>query len=84
MDLRLALGQRPSLIIIGSIATMFKRTDPGESMSTGAASSTITDHDSYIEVRKSPQYGTWDSYIEVSTTRYDASRYQYGTGSSCT
>ena len=48
------------------------------------ASSTVTNHDSYIEVRKTPQYGTWDSYIEGSTTRYDASRYRYGTGSSYT
>ena len=36
----------------------------------------------YIEVRKEPMYGTWDSYIEGSTTSYDASRYRYGTGSS--
>ena len=54
MDLRLVLG----LIIIGSTATTFKRTEPGEAMSTGAASSTITDHDSYSDVRKAPQYGT--------------------------
>ena len=51
-------------------------------MSIGAASLTVTDHDSYIEVRKAPQYGTWDSYIEGSTTSYDASRYRYGTSSS--
>ena len=42
----------------------------------------VTDHDCYIEVRKAPQYGTWDSYIEGSTTSYDDYRYQYGTGSS--
>ena len=84
MDLRLVLGQRPSLIIIGSTAMTFKGTDPGEATSTGAASSTITYHDSYIEVRKSPRYGTCrDSYIEESTTSYvDASRYRYGIGSS--
>ena len=51
-------------------------------MLTGAASSMITDHDSYIKVIKAPQDGTWDSYIEGSTTSYiDASRYRYGTGS---
>ena len=44
--------------------------------------STVTDHDSYIEVRKAPQYGTRKYYIEGSTTSYDASyRYQYCTGS---
>ena len=61
---------------------MSKGIEPSEVMSTGASSSTVTDHDSYIEVRKASQYGTWDSYIEGSTTRYDASRYQYGTRSS--
>ena len=61
---------------------MFKGTEPGEATSTGATSSTVTYHDSYIEVRKAPQYGTWDSYIEGSTTSYDASRYRYGTSSS--
>ena len=40
---------------------MFKRTEPGEAMPNGATSSTITYHDSYIEVRKAPQYGTWNS-----------------------
>ena len=50
-------------------------------MSTGAPSSTVTYHDSYIEVRKAPMYGTWDSYIEGSTNSYDASRYRYGPGS---
>ena len=54
---------------------MFKGTDIGEATSTGAASSTVTDHDSYIEVRKAPQYGTGDSHIEGSTTSYDASGY---------
>ena len=83
MDLRLVLGQHPSLIIIGSTATMFKGTEPGEATLTSAASSMITDHDSHIKVRNPPQDGTWDSYIEGSTTSYiDASRYQYGTGSS--
>ena len=81
MDLRLVLGQHPSLIIIGSTATTFKRTDLGEAMSIGATSSTITDHDSYIEVRKASQYGTCsDSYIERPKTSYDASRYRYGIG----
>ena len=51
-------------------------------MSTGATSSTVTYHHSSIEVRKAPQYGIWDSYIEGSTTSYDDSRYRYGTGSS--
>ena len=60
----------------------FKGTGPSEATSTGAASSKVTNHDSYIEVRKEPQYGTWDSYIEGSTTSYDASRYRYGTVSS--
>ena len=60
----------------------FKGADPCEAMSTGAASSTVTDHDSYIEVRKEPQYGAWDSHnIEGSTTSYDAFGYRYGTGS---
>ena len=62
---------------------MFKElTKHGEATPTGASSLTVTDHDCYIEVRKEPQYGTWDSYIEGSTTRYGASRYQYGTRSS--
>ena len=39
---------------------MFKGIDPGEATLIGAASSMVTNHDSYIEVRKSPQYGTWD------------------------
>ena len=82
MDLRLVLGRLPSLIIIGSTATTFKITEPGEAMSTGAASSMITDHDSYIEVRKASQYGTCrESYIEAPKTSYDACRYQYGIGS---
>ena len=51
-------------------------------MSTGAARLTVTDNDSYIEVIKAPQYGTWDSYIEGSTTSYDASMYPYGIDSS--
>ena len=49
---------------------MFKGIDHGEDTSTGATSSTITYHDSYIEVRKGLQYGTWDSYTEGSTTSY--------------
>ena len=61
---------------------MFKGIDPGEATSTGGTSLMATYHDSYIEVRKTPQYGTWDSYIEGSTTSYDASKYRYGTGSS--
>ena len=61
---------------------MFTVVDANEATWIGAASSMVIDHDSYIEVRKSPQYGTWDSYIEGSTTRYGASRYQYGTRSS--
>ena len=61
---------------------MFKGTDPGEATSIGATSSIVIDHDSYIEVIKSPQYGIWDSYIEGSTTSYDVSRYRYGNGSS--
>ena len=59
----------------------FKGTECGKAMSTGAASSTVTYHDSYIEVRKAPKYGTWYSYIEGSTTIYDASSYRYCTGS---
>ena len=83
MDLRLVLGQCPSLIIVGSTPTTFKRTEPGEAMLTNAASFTITNHDSYIEVRKASQYGTCrDSYIEGPKTSYDASRYRYGTSSS--
>ena len=62
----------------------FKGIEPGESTLTGATSSMVTDRDSYIEVRKPPHYGTWDSYIGGSTTTYDASRYWYGIGSSCT
>ena len=43
---------------------MFKLgSKPGESTSTGVASSTVTDHDSYIEVRKETQYGNGDSHI---------------------
>ena len=53
----------------------FKGTKRGKAMSTGTASSMVTCHDSYIEVRKAPKYGTLDSYIEGSTTSYDASRY---------
>ena len=41
----------------------------------------ITDHDNYIEVRKTLQYENWDSHIEGSKTIYGASRYRYGTGS---
>ena len=59
----------------------FKGTECGKAMSAGAASSTVTYLDSYIEVRKAPKYGTWDSYIEGSTTSYDAYRNRYGTGS---
>ena len=70
-------------IIIGSTATTFKWNEPGKATSTGAASSIVTDHDIYIEVRKAPQYGTnSDSYIKGSTTIYDAYRYRYGTCSS--
>ena len=80
MDLRLVLGQHPSLIIIGSTVTTFKGTEPGEATSTSAASSMVTDHNTYTEVRKAPQNGTCkDSYIEGPTTSYDASRYRYGT-----
>ena len=76
MDLRLVLGQHPSLIIIGSTATMFKGTEPSEATLTGATSSMVTDHNTYTKVRKAPQYGTCkDSYIEKPTTSYDASRY---------
>ena len=84
MDLRLVLGQHPILIIIGSTATMFKGTELGEATLNGAAiSSMVIDHNTYTEVTKSPQYGTCkDCYIEGPTTSYDASRYQYGTGSS--
>ena len=57
-------------------------TNPDEAMSTGVTSSlTVTYHDSYIKVKKSPQYGSRVSYIEGLTTSYDASRYRYGTGS---
>ena len=50
------LGASTGSIIIGSsTATTFKGIDHGEATSTGAApSSTVTDHDSYIEVRKAP------------------------------
>ena len=58
MDLRLVLGQHPSLIIIGSTTTIFKGIEPGEATSNGVASSMITDHDSHIEVIKENQYGT--------------------------
>ena len=69
-------------LLLESTATTFKRTEPGEAMSTGAASFMIIDHDSYIEVRKTSQYGTCrDSYIEGPKTSYDASRYRYGIGS---
>ena len=61
---------------------MFKGTELGEAMLTGAASSMVTDHNTYTEVRNAPQYGTCkDSHIEGPTTSYDASRYRYGTGS---
>ena len=70
------------LLYVGSTAMMFKRTKPSESALTSAASSMVTDHDSYIEVRKAPRYGTLDSYIEGSTISYDDYRYQYGTSSS--
>ena len=40
---------------------MFKITAPGEATSNGATSSMVAYHDSYIEVRKAPQYGTWNS-----------------------
>ena len=64
---------------------MFKGTDPREATLTGAASSMVTDHNTYTEVTKAPQYRTCkDSYIEGPTTSYDASRYRYGTGFSCT
>ena len=84
MDLRLVLGQHPSLIInIVSTATMFKGTELGEAMLTGAAISMVRDRNTYTEVTKAPQYGTCkDSYIEGPATSYDASRYQYGTGCS--
>ena len=42
---------------------MFKGTNPGEATSTGAASLMVTDHDSYIEIRKALQYGTGDSHV---------------------
>ena len=61
---------------------MFKGTDPGEATLTCGTSLMVTDHDSYIEIRKALQYGTWDSCIEESTTSYDALMYRYGTGSS--
>ena len=73
------------LLYIGLAATTFKGTQPSEAMSTGATRFSMTTYHeySYIEVRKSPWYGTCkDSYIEGSTTSYDASRYRYGTGSS--
>ena len=55
---------------------MFKGTDLGEATLNGAASSIVRDHNTlYIEVRKAHQYGTWDSYIEGSTTSYDFSSY---------
>ena len=39
-------------------------SEPGEATLTGVASSTVTNHDSYIEDRKAPQYaGTGDSHI---------------------
>ena len=83
MDLRLVMGQHPNLIIIGSTTTMFKGIEPGEATLTGVASSMVTYHNTYTEVRKAPQYGTCkDSYIEGPTTSYDASRYRYGTSSS--
>ena len=76
MDLRLVLGQHPSLIIIESTAMMFKGTEPSEAMLIGAASLMVTAHNTYTKVRKAPQYGTCkDSYIEEPTTSYDASRY---------
>ena len=53
----------------------FKGIDLGEATLIGAASSMVTNQDSYIEVRETPQYGTWDFYIEGSTTSYDSSRY---------
>ena len=60
----------------------FRGIDPGEATSIGAASLMVTNHDSYIKVRKTPHYGTWNSYIEGSTTSYDTFRYRYGTSSS--
>ena len=36
---------------------------PSEATSTGVASSTVTNHDRYIEDRKEPQYGTGDSHV---------------------
>ena len=79
----IVLGASTGSIIIGSTAMMCKWNVPGKATSTGATSSTVTDHDIYIEVRKAPQYGTnRDYYIERSTTIYDAYRYRYGTGSS--
>ena len=54
MDLRLVLGQHPSLIIIGSTAAMFKGAEPSEATLTGAASSMVTNHNTYTEVRKAP------------------------------
>ena len=55
MDLRLVLGQHPSLIIIGSTATMFKGTELGEATLNGAAiSSMVIDHNTYTKVRKAP------------------------------
>ena len=41
----------------------------------------VTDHNTYTEVRKAPQYVTFkDSYVKGPTTSYDASRYRYGIG----
>ena len=62
---------------------MFKGTEPVEATLTSVASSMVTYHNTYTEVRKSPQYGTCkDPYIEGPTTSYDASRNRYGTNSS--
>ena len=62
---------------------MFKGTELDEATLTSAASSMVTDHNTYTEVTKAPQYRTCkDSYIEGPTTSYDASRYRYGTSSS--
>ena len=51
---------------------MFKGTESGEATLTSTASSMVTDHNTYSEVRKAPQYGTCkDSYIVEGSTTSD-------------